>query len=124
MEFNFSDFSELLRNLNDEEIKRLAEMVNAEKQERDKKGKVKYRKIEIQCNKYKGSGKAWVARVNQHGKILEFLKPYCVERKEYKSRKVYFLLPGTYEICEEGTQKYDERYKLEVKEEDCTETID
>jgi len=72
-------------------------------------------RIELYYNRYKGSGKCWVARVNDNKKIIGFVEPETVERDGYKGSKLFLLGDGKYLICQEGSKSRDYRKYIVVK---------
>ena len=79
----------------------------------------KYVVRELRYNRYKGSGKAWIAKVDpETKKILEFLGTEArVPRDGYSGYKV-FKVPLTegmkYLFCESGTKTSDNRTYFSV----------
>jgi hypothetical protein len=73
-------------------------------------------KVHLYADKYKGSGKCWVARVDDHGKVLGFVEPHAVIPDRYRQEKIYFLGDGDYLLCETGTKTYDDKKYITVRD--------
>lgn len=71
--------------------------------------------LELEYNRYKGSGKCWIAIVDETTKkILNFLKPESVQRDGYKGTKVFEVEDGYYLVCQAGSKSYDDKKYIRV----------
>ena len=69
-----------------------------------------YFKVELKYNYYKGTGKCWIARVNENKKILSFVTFEAkISRDNYSGSKVFLLGDGDYQSCESGSKRQDSR---------------
>ena len=103
-----------LKELSDADLEILKHDVDKEIQSRVKA----HQQIWLEYNQYKGSGKCWVARIDENEKVTEFLKVESVAKDGYKGKKL-FLVPlvegNTYLYTSEGTKSYDSKSKFIVK---------
>ena len=75
-----------------------------------------YAIIKLEGNAYKGTGKVWIARINELKKIIDFVKVEVYEKNHYKITKTYKLAPGLYTSNEADTARYDRRESFEITE--------
>jgi len=89
-----------------DELLRMQEEISAELKKRN--GKIT---VTLEYNRYKGTGKAWVAEIDQYGKIVAFLDVIGSQKNGYQGEKTYELCEGKkYRINEVGSKSYDTRY--------------
>jgi hypothetical protein len=77
-----------------------------------------FEKIWLSYSQYKGSGKAWIANVNEDGKVLSFLDADVVEKDGYRGRKLFKvpLVEGNrYKLNESGSKSSDDKWFMIVK---------
>ena len=72
--------------------------------------------VHLHSNVFKGSGKCWVAQIDEYKKILGFVEEHTTIRDGYKKEKIFFLPDGRYLLCEEGTKSYDDKKYITVKD--------
>lgn len=73
--------------------------------------------IHLYANRFKGTGRCWVAIVDEHKKILRFVEAHStIWQGKYKYKKIYFLPDGDYLICEVGTKTCDYRKYISVRQ--------
>ena len=87
------------------------------------------RYLELEANYYKGSGKCWCAKVDpKTKKILEFLTPENVEKKEgfnYKLTKTFKIFEdGCYKARTENTKSFDLDFYFTVENGELTKGTD
>lgn len=73
--------------------------------------------LELEYNRYKGSGKCWVAIVDPDTKKrLGFVNDESTNRRDnYSGKKIFCLTEGPmYEICTSGSKSTDNRYFARV----------
>jgi len=99
-----------------EELENLKEDIRKEISSRNEE-KNGSRRIELhlRSNAYKGSGKCWIAKVDEYKKILGFIEPHTVIPDDYKKEKIFFLEDGSYLSCEAGSKCHDTRKYFKVK---------
>jgi hypothetical protein len=74
-------------------------------------------KIMLSQNPYKGTGKCWVAEIDENGKTLNFLTPVGRQKDGYKATKIFELQEGKrYRINDMGSKTYDERYDCVISD--------
>ncbi|HBK69850.1 MAG TPA: hypothetical protein DDZ91_14505 [Firmicutes bacterium] len=73
-------------------------------------------KAELSYHRYKGSGKAWVSKVDSDTKkILGFVDAESnVKTDTYRGYKVFLLPDEFYLFCSEGTKSRDSRRYVEI----------
>ena len=72
--------------------------------------------LKLSYNKYKGSGKCWVAKLDEYGGRLGFVEPHVTRKSDtYRGEKTFLLEDGLYESNEGGTKSNDSRKRFEVK---------
>lgn len=71
--------------------------------------------VHLHSNKYKGSGKCWVAKVDEFKKIVGFVDPHTTIPNGYQKEKIYFLSDGKYLLCQTGSKSHDERRYITVQ---------
>jgi len=93
-----------------------------EEEIRKRSGKVL---VKVLFHQYKGTGKAWVAKIDPATKkIIEFLAPLSTTKDGYGGEKVYELCEGpTYMINEMGTKSQDHRRIVMVSEGKLKEVV-
>ncbi|MEW6481957.1 MAG: hypothetical protein AB1397_02980 [bacterium] len=72
--------------------------------------------IHLYSHSYKGSGKCWVARIDEYKKILGFVEPHTVIPDGYRREKVFFLPDGQYLLCSVGSKSHDNRRYITVRD--------
>ena len=72
--------------------------------------------VHLHSNAYKGSGKCWIARVDQHKKILGFVDAHTTIPDGYEKGKIFFLVDDDYLLCEKGSKSRDTRRYITVKD--------
>lgn len=71
--------------------------------------------LELEYNRYKGTGKCWVAIVDETTKkIVDFLKPASHNKDGYKGTKVFEVEDGYYLVCQAGSKSYDDKKYIRV----------
>ena len=72
--------------------------------------------IELMYDKFKGSGKCFVAKVDSETKkILDHInEERTVTMSKYKGKKCFILVDGYYLTCETGTKAQDYRRNIKV----------
>ncbi|MBT9165227.1 MAG: hypothetical protein DDT22_00913 [candidate division WS2 bacterium] len=107
-----------LKNLTTEELQKLLAAIQEEIASRNGKRT----KIHLAYHNYKGSGKCWVARVDEDKKILSFVDAHAVVRNgNHKGEKVFYLADGLYLTCEVGSKTQDDRRYIRVQDSTITE---
>ncbi|MBT9170549.1 MAG: hypothetical protein DDT18_00892 [Actinobacteria bacterium] len=106
-----------LKNLTTEELQKLLAAIQEELANRNGK---KY-EVRLTCHQYKGTGKCWVARVDETKKILDFVDAHTVIPDGYKKEKVFLLSDGLYLLNEVGTKSHDRRTYIRVQDGTATE---
>jgi hypothetical protein len=71
--------------------------------------------VDLHYNPYKGTGKAWIQRI-EDGKRTSFVDPYNVMKDGYKGTKTYRLKTGTYLFNESGSKSRDSRSVFAVSQ--------
>lgn len=81
------------------------------------KGKSSSVQIELFYNRYKGSGKCWIAEVDKTTKkILNFIDAEStIKTDNYKGSKIFVLKDGYYITCEAGSKSNDQRNYIKVE---------
>jgi hypothetical protein len=72
--------------------------------------------IDLVYDKFKGSGKCFVAKVDRNTKkILKQIKEESnIDASKYKGRKHFILIDGYYLTCETGSKSQDNRRYIKV----------
>lgn len=81
-----------------------------------------YAEYNLSYNNYKGTGKAWIQRI-EDGKRTTFVDAHRSDRDGYKGSKVYRLKPGRYLVNDEGTKSYDDRREIVVHDDGKIEIV-
>lgn len=73
--------------------------------------------VELDYNKYKGSGKCWIAKVDPDTKKIQgFLDAESVQpRDNYSGKKTFVLFDGYYLFCQSGSKSTDSRNYYRIK---------
>jgi len=96
----------LIKDMSKEELEKVAIDVRSEIDRKTEK----YYVCELTHNPYKGvkDGKnGWVARVDERGKIEEFMRPVDTEKANYIKYRTFYLKDGRYKSCDVGTGSYN-----------------
>lgn len=98
------------------DLKQLLELEAEIKKEIEIKRTGKKYQLELNYNRYKGSGKCWVAEVDlDTKKILGFIDSESnIKHDNYKGYKVFLLKDGNYLSCETGTKSCDNREYFKI----------
>lgn len=104
-----------INNMNLEELLELKQQIEVLMKE--KQNTVEPLIIELYFNRYKGSGKCWIANVDpKTKKILNFVDAESVQKRDsYSGKKTFAVTDGYYLFCESGSKSTDSRiyYKVE-----------
>jgi len=76
--------------------------------------------IKLSYNRYKGSGKCWIAQVDERTKKIQgFINAESVQKRDSYSGQKTFEVPLTegacYLFCESGTKSSDSRHYKKVE---------
>lgn len=107
-----------MKNLNEmtiEELNNLKNLLDAEIRSRN--GVKEKVKIELAFHRFKGSGKCWVAVIDEFGKKLSFVNAHSTNYiDKNRGTKVFFVEEGMrIETCQTGSRSQDERNRYVVK---------
>lgn len=100
-----------LKEMTNEELKSLLSEIQAELANRTANNS---KIVELSYNKYKGTGKCWIASiVKETKKIVSFLEAESVQPRDNYSGKKTFSVPliegKSYLFCESGSKSTDSR---------------
>jgi len=72
--------------------------------------------ITLYYNKYKGTGKCWVAEIDQYGKILKFVNPIGGKKDWNRGERTFELQEGKrYRLHSVGTKTVDTKQYVTVE---------
>jgi len=72
--------------------------------------------IVITSNSYKGSGRCWIANIDDNKKIQSFVKEDSNIKDGYRNEKSYDLPSGKYLINQEGSKSHDDREYIVIND--------
>lgn len=102
---------EELEKMGADELKKLLQQI----QDELKKRQINRYELHLKSLKYNDSDRCWVAKVDRHKNILEFVNPYTAIKVDNNGvEKIFFLPDGYYLSCEVGAKSYDTKTYFKV----------